>query len=134
MRNAAADKRRVVLTPGRAVSFQPRLCGRSRKGTKRVPRPGRYNFSAGSRWRRMSSGGVGVVVQEPLLPAYMADRPEGRAADLTRTFRYGVGGGKDLIGLFVGQPVIIAKVRARHVANGNSWSSRIARTYPRAGW
>jgi hypothetical protein len=58
---------------------------------------------------------LGVVVEQPLQPADMADRPQRRTADLAHALGDGVGRGEDLVALLVEQQVIIAEVRTGHV-------------------
>ena len=50
---------------------------------------------------------LGVIVQDALQVADLADRPQGRAADLAHALRDGVGGGKNLVALLVQQPLLV---------------------------
>src|SRR3954469_26050507 len=54
---------------------------------------------------------IGVVVENPLKPRDMADRPKGGAADLAHALGDLVRGGEDLLRLFVEHQVVVAKVR-----------------------
>src|ERR1700731_2734546 len=63
------------------------------------------------RWRNE----IGVVIQETLQAANMTDRTQRRSADFTDTLGDWVGGGKDLLGLFVEQKMIVAEMRPRHM-------------------
>jgi hypothetical protein len=45
----------------------------------------------------------------------VADRAQRGAPDLADALRDGIGGGEDLLGLFVEEQMIVAEVRARHM-------------------
>lgn len=53
---------------------------------------------------------VDVVVVDPGVARDLADRVQGESADLTHALRDRVGHGKELVGVFVEQEVIIAKM------------------------
>jgi len=58
---------------------------------------------------------IGVVVGQPLLARYVADRAQRVTADLAHPFGDHVGGGEDLVGLFVEQQMIVAEMRPADV-------------------
>src|SRR6516164_11828633 len=58
---------------------------------------------------------VGVVVQHPLQATDVADRAQRGAADLAYAFGDVVGGGEDLLALFVEEEMIVPEVRAGHM-------------------
>src|SRR5229473_7941112 len=58
---------------------------------------------------------IRIVVQDALQAADVADRMQGRAADLANTFGDRVRSGEDLVSLLIEQKVIFAKMRTRHV-------------------
>ena len=59
--------------------------------------------------------GTAVLVGDALQAGDMADRAQGRAADLAYALGDGVGGGENLFALLVEQQVIIAEVRPGYV-------------------
>src|SRR6476661_3738446 len=58
---------------------------------------------------------IGIVVLDALQTADMADRAHRHSADLTDTLGNDVGGGEYLVGLFVQEKMVVAKMRARDV-------------------
>src|SRR5258708_2752936 len=58
---------------------------------------------------------VFVVVLQTLMPRYVADGADCDSADLARPFRDIVRHSKDLVGVFVEQQMIVAKMTPAHV-------------------
>src|SRR5262249_11230305 len=58
---------------------------------------------------------IRVIVGDALKTGDMADRAQGRAADFSHAFGHRVGGGEDLLRLFIEQQVKVAKVRSRYM-------------------
>jgi hypothetical protein len=57
----------------------------------------------------------GVVVEDALQAADLADRPQSHAPDFSNPLRDRIRGSEDLIALLIQEQVIVAKVRTRHV-------------------
>jgi hypothetical protein len=58
---------------------------------------------------------IRIVVSDALQAANVADRAQGRAADLADTLSYCIGSGEDLAALLVQQKMIVAKMRTLHM-------------------
>jgi hypothetical protein len=58
---------------------------------------------------------IRIVVSDALQAANVADRAQGRAADLADTLSYCIGSGEDLAALLVQQMLIVAKMRTLHM-------------------
>ena len=56
-----------------------------------------------------------VVVFDPLHPAYLARRTQGRTTDFADALGHRIGHGKELVGLLVEEEMVIAKMRPAHV-------------------
>ena len=54
---------------------------------------------------------IGVIVEHALEPGDLADRMDGRAAELAHPLGDVVGDGEDLVGLLVEQQMVVAEMR-----------------------